>query len=386
MQGGGALPFDSVVRYIETDGKAYIDTGIKTTSSLTFSLNIYIPTHTIGFWVFGSRISASSGVCSFLNDVPTGKRHWFYYDGSNTILTPLQNGYYNFTNRENRGTLFVGNTVTSRTNGTFTSDNNFLILTLNVNGTPAIANIAQGARILPSQIYENGVIARDYIPVRKNGLGYLYDVVSGQLFGNANSEGAFGYGADVPYTEIEYIETDGLSFIDTEIKGSSTASVDLNVYIPNHGTQVFWVFGSRNGANSGQLALINDPTYNNASYRFNNATVNSSYMGEGIHTIKTFTNNIYIDGVHKNTSSGSFTGNYNMHLLTLNVNGTPAIPNIASGARLYPSLICSDMNVARVYKPVKVNGEGYLFDYISGALFGNANSEGAFLLGNNKIR
>jgi hypothetical protein len=38
---------------------------------------------------------------------------------------------------------------------------------------------------------------RDYIPVRKNGVGYLYDKVSGNLFGNVALNSAFTYGNDV---------------------------------------------------------------------------------------------------------------------------------------------------------------------------------------------
>ena len=39
--------------------------------------------------------------------------------------------------------------------------------------------------------------SRNLIPVRKGTVGYLYDKVSGQLFGNANSTGAFTLGPDV---------------------------------------------------------------------------------------------------------------------------------------------------------------------------------------------
>ena len=44
--------------------------------------------------------------------------------------------------------------------------------------------------------YENGVKVIDLIAVRKNGIGYMYDKVSGNLFGNANSSGSFTYGPD----------------------------------------------------------------------------------------------------------------------------------------------------------------------------------------------
>ena len=34
------------------------------------------------------------------------------------------------------------------------------------------------------------------IPVRKDGVGYMYDKISGQLFGNAAGTGAFVIGPD----------------------------------------------------------------------------------------------------------------------------------------------------------------------------------------------
>lgn len=47
-----------------------------------------------------------------------------------------------------------------------------------------------------AKIWDNGTLVRDYIPVRVGTTGYMYDKVSGQLFGNAGS-GSFTYGNDV---------------------------------------------------------------------------------------------------------------------------------------------------------------------------------------------
>ena len=47
------------------------------------------------------------------------------------------------------------------------------------------------------KLIKNGVTVRDFIPVRKDGIGYMYDKVSGELFGNENSSGAFTYGNDI---------------------------------------------------------------------------------------------------------------------------------------------------------------------------------------------
>lgn len=46
------------------------------------------------------------------------------------------------------------------------------------------------------EISKADVLVRDYIPVRYRGVGYLYDKVSGQLFGNSASSGAFIIGPD----------------------------------------------------------------------------------------------------------------------------------------------------------------------------------------------
>ena len=45
-------------------------------------------------------------------------------------------------------------------------------------------------------MFNNTILVHDFISVRKNGVGYLYDKVSGRLFGNSGS-GTFTYGNDV---------------------------------------------------------------------------------------------------------------------------------------------------------------------------------------------
>jgi hypothetical protein len=40
-------------------------------------------------------------------------------------------------------------------------------------------------------MYIGGVMVRDYICVKKNDVGYLFDKVSCELFGNANNTGQF---------------------------------------------------------------------------------------------------------------------------------------------------------------------------------------------------
>ena len=45
------------------------------------------------------------------------------------------------------------------------------------------------------KLYDNNILVRDLIPVRIGAVGYFYDRVSGQLFGNSGT-GAFVIGPD----------------------------------------------------------------------------------------------------------------------------------------------------------------------------------------------
>lgn len=61
---------------------------------------------------------------------------------------------------------------------------------------PTYQSIAYKARLYGETIHTNGNLVRDFIPVRVGQVGYMYDRVSGQLFGNAGT-GAFILGPDV---------------------------------------------------------------------------------------------------------------------------------------------------------------------------------------------
>lgn len=51
-------------------------------------------------------------------------------------------------------------------------------------------------RVAYYRLYESGVLVSDLIPVRKAGVGYMYDRVSSSLLGNVGT-GSFDYGTDV---------------------------------------------------------------------------------------------------------------------------------------------------------------------------------------------
>lgn len=60
------------------------------------------------------------------------------------------------------------------------------------NGINALSSV----RVYALQWRRNSDLLFDLVPVRNNGVGYLYDKISGQKFGNASGSGAFTYGND----------------------------------------------------------------------------------------------------------------------------------------------------------------------------------------------
>jgi hypothetical protein len=89
----------------------------------------------------------------------------------------------------------VYNSRSMNVNGTSVSryiDNN---ANLSIFGSSASNRRIVNAKLFSAKIYNNDDVVRDFIPVRVGNVGYLYDRVSGQLFGN-DGTGGFIVGPD----------------------------------------------------------------------------------------------------------------------------------------------------------------------------------------------
>jgi hypothetical protein len=88
----------------------------------------------------------------------------------------------------------MNGTTISASEATFSTQFDFYLFCFNAYGSATLR--ANGMRFKRGKIWSNGTLVRDYVPVKRNGVGYLYDKVSGTLFGNANDTGAFILGND----------------------------------------------------------------------------------------------------------------------------------------------------------------------------------------------
>ena len=193
-----ASQYDAKVEYLESDGYAYIDL-LNTLDSDKDMVDIdfmLVASGTAARFIFGDRASASS------------KNFTALVSSSNSIIIDINNGSYS-TYRVNAGTSGVnkrciihmeksnkyieydGSMVASSTTSSqsFTTNSNAFLFGAGDNSRPKI-------KLYSFQWRREGILLYNFIPVRKDGVGYLYDKVSGTLFGNANSSGSFTYGPD----------------------------------------------------------------------------------------------------------------------------------------------------------------------------------------------
>ena len=213
---------------------------------------------------------------------------------------------------------------------------------------------------------------------RFNDLLNIGDAITGVpsfIFAQTKSKGL-----PAGYIEKEYIESNGLQYIDTGIKASSNITYEISFSTvngfntTNHGA----IFGARVSSTSSeiQLSTWSPSGYPYGVYRYaNNNQYSAQLMGNARITVKHDTsNNYYVDGVKKaNIPVSSFSSNYNIYLFALNQAGAALAP---SSTKLYSFKLYESGTLVRDFVPCvdESTGKAGLYDLVSGAFFGNAGS------------
>ena len=182
---GAPLPYDAEVEYLESTRTQLIDTGYVLSASDRIVVQVYFQANDTGGFMAILGISKpklwiTTGLCRF--------------NGENSahIKTLSKPGAWNSISID-KDYCTCNGTAVPMSEGTFL-DNSLSLWLFGANAASESLSKTNG-RISSCKIYHSGVLVRDYIPVRKGTVGYMYDRVSGQLFGNAGT-GAFVIGPD----------------------------------------------------------------------------------------------------------------------------------------------------------------------------------------------
>lgn len=192
------LPYDAEVEYLGFTGTQWINTGITGNRDTTVTIDL-CPTTSSTMVAFGYRSSATSKNISVIVSTVNIIVDFGNYNNTRLSAPYSANSWYTvYDSRSKRE-------VTTVEDGTSVSDTRTYSKTFT---TASTLRIGYTGSTFPSGytyfiglvgkcvIANSSTTVRDYIPVRVGQVGYLYDRVRGELFGNSGT-GNFTLGPDV---------------------------------------------------------------------------------------------------------------------------------------------------------------------------------------------
>lgn len=186
---GKPVPYDAKVEYLKSTGKQWIDTGINPMTAPSAIADIEIMSAG-SFDLWGNGLNDSNG--NFICNVQNYELKWYRYGSYEPHNFGLIGKGRHVITTDQR--LIVDGSLIYQSSYTYTHDSrqkNIWIFKASRNASsPAYM------KLYSFKLYDAGELVRDYIPVRVGTTGYLYDKVSGKLFGNQGTV-EFDLGPDV---------------------------------------------------------------------------------------------------------------------------------------------------------------------------------------------
>ena len=195
VRGGIPLPYDAEIEYLGNDGYAFINTGYAPQG-----LDIRIACKFYYGGYYRSVSSYPSLVWAYVNDATRCYR--LMMRGSTNTLV-VQNARRGNSTMQNNYDLVVGSTYEvdfdhynysingveyTHTQYDTSTENTSLLRFMDVDNTLTL-------KFYYFKLWKANNLILDFIPVRIGQVGYMYDKVSGQLFGNSGT-GSFILGPD----------------------------------------------------------------------------------------------------------------------------------------------------------------------------------------------
>lgn len=345
------------VDYLESteSGKQWIDTGVNVnTSTDIIDFDFELVDTRVYKWFFGeydenARIGLGSGDGE-------NKRNYLYqqsatkvndsevYSTSHKFYTDQTGGYLN------------GTKIRSYVN--FTSTSTIYLFNINISSE---SDYKCAAKVYRYKHYRNSALIRDFIPaIDENGVGFMFDKVTHNIFDNAGTD-AFKY----PAREVEYLEsTDGHNYIDTGL--NYFADYEIGIKLRNN-------VSNKALGNVGTNCMERiSATAHNWRFTSGGSGYNSSIDILEYHVMKWKEDKIYADDV----------------LLIEKVKNKGTTQMILFGADSYfPNMIyfCKlwnpdDGTLVRNFVPVYVNGKAGMYDKVNKEFYDNAGT-GTFITG-----
>lgn len=178
-------PYDAEIEYLGCTGTQHINTGYY--GNLNSRFEVKFKGTATPKYIYGYRGTNTNSITLY-NQASSGNCRF----GNKTVSPTFSTGV-DYTATQDKTALVLNGTsyAYNATTDFATSEPIYLMWG---SGNQASGYHFQG-NIFYFKVYDNGSLVLDMIPVRVGTTGYMYDIVSGQLFGNAGT-GVFILGND----------------------------------------------------------------------------------------------------------------------------------------------------------------------------------------------
>ena len=227
-----------------------------------------------------------------------------------------------------------------------------------------------------------------YLGLNKLGKVYLGTTEIAKVYLGTNLVYQKKSSSTLPYdAEIEYLEATGTQYIDTGIKPTTNFKSEIKGQYLQNNDNFDTLLGCYDGTNFGVAVGLQSTSGGNKLYvqlgRTYNALNNASTL-----TLHTFTsqlsNSIQSIDIDGTTNTASYSGNLPDMTFYLFARNRTTTAGSYSNAKIYYCKIWNGGNLVRDFIPVRVGQVGYMYDKVSGQLFGNLGTNN-FILGDDKI-
>ena len=350
---GAGLPYDAEVEYLESSGTQYINTGVKVYDNTNVEITVKVNTQNEVAFIGSATSTDRFVIRSNSGSLSYGFGNWW----TNTAAT-LYNQWCTLRTDVSVPTVYCDGTSYPTTNTPIAKSGTDSILIFDSfranRGDVAVASV---------KIWRGSTLVFDAIPVRKKTVGYLYDRVSGKLFGNEGT-GDFVVGPDV--VPVEWLEGTGTQYIDTGI--GYYADFEIKVKMRTSLSNITLYSGGYNRLERISAAL---PYWR---FRSNQGgSYDSTISITELHTLAWRNGKIYSDGAEVYQVSKPYQNN-EMYAFGDSVSAFPCVI-------YYLDLWDSNDTPVRKFRPVRVGTEGAMMDVLTRRIYRNAGT-GAFTYGN----
>lgn len=398
--------------YLQSTGNEYINTYVKPTGKTKIVIDFQmVNQNTTSLGIIGARNSDGSNRLTLFSGTSTSGLQADYSTYASLAdegdsINGLDLNKRNIIELSN-SLVVNGTTVKTVDQISFSSSNNIYIFANN-NGT---TQLPSSMKVFSCKIYEDGTLVRDFVPCLEESSGHigLYDNISDIFFrpfgtgnpvlkietpivGSININGAYktinnGYvninGSykpisqaymfkDEEYTKLDYIQSNGNQYINTEVLGDSDIKIVTEFAVTKiNSSGTTFVFGSQ-GTDSIRYTLGITSSgafrsdYGSEMTSGPAVTLNKKY------TITKDKNVCTIDGTAVTSTAKTFTGTTNIYLF-----GRSYSSLSCSSIRMYSCKIYKNNVLVRDFIPVKRNSDNIrgLYDKTNNKFYCNDYSE-----------